>query len=149
VFIDINVPIDVGARAGAPEHCGKKVAWIPQVGRMDAACGPGFQAFETYDTHNNAIVIDSLKKLRDVERESEVAARNGEGQPLVWRRYSNDDSNRDVHTLAPGWTGGERPDPAYVKKHAAAIRRTASEPDVAYGPGVNDESPCALDALTK
>jgi hypothetical protein len=36
VLVDVNVPISLGAQAGAPEHCGRRTAWIPQVGRIDA-----------------------------------------------------------------------------------------------------------------
>jgi len=148
LLVDVNVPIEVGATAGAPEHCGERMAWLPQVGRMDAACGPGFTAFETYDGRNQPVLVDSLKKLRDIERDSEQRARDGEGQPIVWRRYSQDNSNRDVNTLAPrGWTGGAQPDPAWVRTHGAELRRSADVADTEYGPGVSDATPCALDSL--
>ena len=147
VLVDVNVPIDIGATAGAPLHCDRPMAWVPAVGRMDASSGPGFQAFEAYDGQNRPIVIDSLRKLRAVERQSEADGRNGEGQPLVWRHYSNDRSNRDVHALHPNWNGGEQPTREAVKKFAPALRRSAEEPGIAYGPGVSDASPCALDRL--
>jgi len=149
VLVDVNVPIAVGAKAGAPEHCGAPAAWIPQVGRMDASSGPGFTAFTTRDGQNREVVVDSLHKLRQVERQSEQQYANGEGQPLVWRRYSNDRSNRDRHSLHPTWTGGEAPDPAFVRKHGAAIKRDVAAADAEYGPGVSDASPCALDSLEK
>lgn len=145
VLVDVNVPIAIGAQAGAPEHCGRPTAWIPQVGRMDAY--EPFQEFETRDGMNNLVVVDSLKKMRDIERDSEQRFRNGEGQPLVWRRYSQDASNRDVHALHPKWEGGEQPDPAWVKKHAGAIRKSIDEPDHAYGPGVTADTPTGLDHL--
>jgi hypothetical protein len=147
VLVDINVPIAVGATAGAPLHCGRKMNWIPAVARMDASSGPGFQEFEAHDGQNNKVVVDSLKKLRDIERTSEQQYRNGEGQPLVWRRWSQDSSNRDVHSLDPArFSGGERPDPAYTKKFG--LRRFgATEPDHSYGPGVDDSNTSALDHL--
>jgi hypothetical protein len=147
VLLDVNVPIEIGATAGAPEHCGRRTAWIPQVGRMDAY--EPFQEFETRDGQNNPVLVDSLKKLRDVERDSEQRYRDGEGQPLVWRRYSNDHSNRDVHALHPGWTGGAQPDPAWVKTHAADLKRDVSVADTDYGPGISDSTPSALDHLSK
>lgn len=146
VLVDINVPIAIGATAGAPLHCGKPTAWIPQVGRMDAY--EPFQRFDAVDGRNQPVVVDSLKKLRDIERSSEQDYRNGEGQPLVWRRYSNDNSNRDVHTLHPRWDGGERPDPKAVKKFGLQ-RFGADEPDHTYGPGVDDSNTSALDSLSK
>lgn len=149
VLTDVNVPTSVGARLGAPLHCGQPMNWIPQVGRMDAASGPGFQAFEAYDGQNRPVTVDSLKKLRDIERQSETDARNGEGQPIVWRRFSNDKSNHDVHTLAPKWTGGgAQPDPAWVKAHADQIKAHDSVASTEYGPGISDDTPSALDALS-
>lgn len=147
VLVDVNVPIAVGARLGAPEHCGRQTAWIPQVGRMDAY--EPFQEFETRDGQNRRVTVDSLHALRKIERQSEQDYRNGEGQPLVWRSYANDRSNRDVHALHPSWTGGERPDPAFVRKHAGAIRRHTDVANTDYGPGVSDATPSALDTLSK
>ena len=144
VLVDVDVPITLGATRGAPAHCGAVTAWLPQVGRMDASSGPGFTAFTTRDGQNRRVTVDSLHKLRQVERESEQHYRNGEGQPIVWRRYANDDSNRDRHALHPTWHGGEAPDPAFVKKHAAQLKRDASVEDTAYGPGVSDDTPSAL-----
>ena len=147
LLVDVNVPISIGAQAGAPLHCGRKTNWIAQVGRMDASSGPGFTAFEARDGMNNLVTVDSLKKLRDIERDSEQRFKDGEGQPVVWRRWSQDSSNRDVHALHPKWDAGERPDPAWVKKHGAALRRSAQEPDVEYGPGVTADTPTGLDHL--
>src|SRR5262245_3582637 len=145
VLVDVNVPIAIGAVKGAPLHCGQVTSWIPQVGRMDAY--EPFQEFECRDGRNNPVVVDSLHKLRQIERDSEQRYRDGEGQPLVWRHYSNDRSNRDVHALHPDGRGGEAPDPAWVKQHAAELRRSTAEPDVAYGPSISDATPSALDRL--
>ena len=145
VLVDVNVPIALGAQAGAPLHCDRKTAWIPQVGRMDAY--EPFQEFEARDGQNNLVTVDSLHKLRQIEADSEQRYRNGEGQPIVWRRWSQDASNRDVHALHPKWDAGEHPDPAWVKKHGASLRRSASEPDVEYGPGIDDSTPSALTHL--
>jgi hypothetical protein len=147
VFVDVNVPIAVGAVRGAPEHCGQPTAWIPAVGRMDAY--EPFQEFTARDGQNHEVVVDSLHKLRQIERQSEQHYRNGEGQPLVWRQYSNDRSNRHVHALHPGWTGGEAPDPTWVKQHAAGLARDLSVADQDYGPGINDSTPSALSHLSK
>jgi hypothetical protein len=145
VLVDVNIPIDLGAVKGAPLHCGKPANWIPQVGRMDAY--EPFQEFEARDGQNRPVVVDSLHKLRQIERDSEQQYRNGEGQPLVWRSYSNDRSNRDVHALHPTWYGGDAPDPAWVKTHAADLKRSEAVADTAYGPGVSDATPSALDSL--
>lgn len=147
VLVDVNVPIDLGAIKGAPAHCGTPTAWIPQVGRMDAY--EPFQAFTARDGQNREVVVNSLHKLRQIERQSEQDYRNGEGQPIVWRAYSNDRSNRDRHALHPTWQGGEAPDPTWVRTHAADLRRGADAGDADYGPGVSDATPSALDALEK
>lgn len=149
VLVDVNVPIDVGANKGAPEHCGRPTRWMPQVGRMDASSGPGFTAFEAHDGHNQPVVVDSLHTLRRIERESEQAERNGEGQQVVWRHYSNEPSNKHVHALHPRWTGGAQPDPAWVKANAAQLKHDASVADTEYGPGIDDSTPSALSHLSK
>lgn len=143
VLVDIDVPIALGALAGAPDHCGRKTAWIPQVGRMDAK--EPFQRFETTDGRGQPVVIDSLHKLRQVERESEVAFRNGEGQPMIFRRWSQDTSNQDRHTLSPdgSYDGGEQPTPDAVRRFGKALR-SAVEPELPFGPGVTEQNATAL-----
>lgn len=110
---DVYVSVELGARQAAI-YCpacddwdvGVRMEWIPAIGRMDfgPAGGAGFKAFtiEEVDQRGNPqrIEVDSVHKLRALERESEQRARNGEGRPLVWRDYAQDRSNRDVHTLA-------------------------------------------------
>jgi hypothetical protein len=107
VEVDYYVPAAIGARAGAPicRTCGKPLDWVPQIGSMDfgPAGGAGFKAFTVDQDVRGVptrIEIDSLSKLRKVEREFEVHARNGESAPLVWRDYAQTRSNRDVHTLS-------------------------------------------------
>jgi hypothetical protein len=143
LLADVNVPIAIGATAGAPEHCGKKTVPIPGIGRMDVGGvkGASFQKFEVYNHRNELVTVDSVHKLRQVERESEQAARNGEGQPLRFRMWSQDRTNRDVNTF--GEPPSEKPDPAFVKKFGKAIR-SATEPEAAFGPGVNESNTSAL-----
>ena len=97
---DVNVPIQIGAQKGAPicPGChGCRMAWIPQVGRIDAL--ESFQEFTVEGPRGDPIRIDSLRKLRSVEHLSEQAERNGEGTKLVWRDYSQDASNKDRHAI--------------------------------------------------
>lgn len=49
---------------------------------------------------NRTFKVDSLHAMRQIERQTEQMHRNGEGQPLVWRDYSQNRSNFDSHTLA-------------------------------------------------
>ena len=86
--------------------------------------------------------IDSLTKLRQVERESEQRHRNGEGRPLVWRDYSQDASNKDVHTLG---TIPEGPSAEARKRFGRSTMKVSKDaPEGVYGPGVNDSNTSAL-----
>lgn len=143
VLKDVDVPIAIGATAGAPRcpACHGAMAWIPQIGRMDAAGGASFKAFDAYDGANRPVHVDSVHKLRQVERESEQLARNGEGQQINWRMWSNDRSNRLDNTLGK-YVGGEQPDPAYAKKFGKTFG--AAVADQEFGPGVNESNTSAL-----
>lgn len=143
LFTDINVPAAIGATRGAPvcPEDQRTTEWIPKIGRMDAY--EPFQEFQTYDGQNQPVLVDSLRKLRQIERESEQQARNEEGQPMVWRQYSQDRSNKDVPTLGK-WEGpSERPDPAAASRIGKVVR-SAEAPEVVYGPGVSDSNTSAL-----
>lgn len=125
-LVDYYVPMQVGATVGAPNCpiCDQPMHWIPAVGRMDA--NTGMKAFTIEETVRGQTVrteISNLSDLRRVEREHEQLARNGEGRPLIWRDYSNDRSNGDVHTLVPA--GGALSDPHGA--HAAAQRHIAKQ----------------------
>ena len=127
---DHNVPIEIGAKAGRPvcpkgcewpddadswilahddahpENYRVRMDWIPKVGRMDAY-GP-FQEFQASDCYGKPVLVESMADIRKIERESEREYDHGEraadGSPLaqkqVWRDYSQDASNKDVHTFA-------------------------------------------------
>lgn len=148
VLIDVDVPIEIGATAGAPTcvDCGAVMAWIPAIGRMDASSGPAFTAFDAYDGRNQPVHVDSVHKLRQVERESEQLARNGEGQQINWRMWSNDRSNRLDNTLGK-YVAGERPDPTFAKKFGKQIGEAVA--DQSFGPGVNESNTSALGGLDK
>lgn len=144
VLEDVNIPIAIGAQAGAPEcpEDGRRMEWIPQIGRMDAY--EPFVEFDVKDGRGQTIHVDSLRKLRQVERDSEAMARNGEGQPMVWRQYSQDRTNRDVNTF--GENPFEAPDPKAKRKIAASVT-THEAPDHSYGPGIGDHNTSALGGL--
>lgn len=139
---DINIPIAIGAVSGAPPcpTCGETMDWIPQVGRMDAY--EPFTEFTVKDGRGHDVLVDSLAKLRKVERESETHERNGEGQRMVWRKYSQDPSNVHVHTL--GQDPQQAPTKESARRFGPGIRRQAEEPSVTFGPGVNESNASAL-----
>jgi hypothetical protein len=144
---DVYRSVVVGAQANPPQHCARAMVWIPQVGAMDigAVKGAGFHGFTTTDARGNPVQIDSLHKLRQVERDAEQAARNGEGQPMVWRRYAQDGSNRDQPTLSKTYYGGDAPTPQAKHRFGSTLKKSAEEPARhVYGPGVDDSNTSAL-----
>lgn len=148
---DVNVPIAVGAREAivwcptcATVGVETRMDWIPQIGRMDAANGPGFVGFDTFNGRNEKVHVSSLKQLRDLERQSEVDYKNGEGQPLVFRRWSQSDTNKDVHSLTPSLQGGEQPTEAGKHKFGSTLQKSTEAPDTGFGPGVSESNASAL-----
>lgn len=85
-------------RATAPSHCGQVMTWAPSRPPAVDAKEP-FQQFDV-EINGQRHHVGSLHQMRQIERQAEQAARNGEGQPHIWRDYSNDRTNFDVHTLA-------------------------------------------------
>jgi hypothetical protein len=146
VLTDIHVPVAIGATAGAPDHCGVKMTPIPGIGSMDigAVKTAGFRGFDTTDGRGNPVRVDSLHKLRQVERESEQAYRNGEGQPMVWRRWAQDGSNADQPTLSRSYYGGDAPTPAAAHRFGSTLKKATEAPGHVYGPGVSDANTSAL-----
>lgn len=110
-----------------PLCCDQAMVWAPRPGSfvMDAY-EPG-QEFDV-DHNGQTFHIDSLSKLREVERQTAQQHRNGEGSPLVWRDYSQDRSNVGVHTLAKDVTqpvGGYAEGTSGVDKKFAGGRGAA------------------------
>ena len=148
VLVDVYRSVHEGAQATPPLHCARPMAWLPQTTAMDVGGvkGASFQAFTTTDGRGQRVTIDSLRKLRQVERESEVAYRNGEGQPMVFRRWAQNESNRDQPTLSPSYNPATTPTPAAKRRFGrqGALSVSSSEPDASYGPGVTDANTSAL-----
>jgi hypothetical protein len=146
VICDVYRPVTEIASAHPPDHCGRPMAWVaaaPALHYGDVK-GAAFHAFDTTDGRGDPVHIDSLRKLRQVEQESEVHTRNGEGQPMVFRRWAQDPSNRDQPTLSKDYRGGEQPAPAAAHRFGESLRKSAEEPDHAYGPAVSDANTSAL-----
>lgn len=126
-----------------PVCCGRPMAHHPPHVRMDAY--EPMQEFVTEvqqpDGSFAPVVIDSLSKLRQVERESEQRAANGEGQRMVWRDYSQDRSNGDVHTLGESPATHITPE---IRARFRKVERLTESPDDGYGPGVDDTTTSPL-----
>lgn len=117
VLRDFRVPTGMRATEFAPicpKHQyplgGTRMDWIPQARfslfHDSDSQGPGSFAKFTLPVEDPSApggfrqeTVGSLQDIRRLERESEQAERNGEGRRMVWRSYSQDDSNGDVHTL--------------------------------------------------
>jgi hypothetical protein len=142
-LVDVHIPTGIRASTHAPPcpTCAQPTTWVPGVTAMDAGSGSGWQTFSTFDGRNQPVVIDSLRTLRRVERESEQLARNGEGQQINWRAYSQTRSNREVGSL--GASPAQRPRPAFVEKFGPCVK-SAEAPDLAFGPGVSEANCSAL-----
>lgn len=118
---------------------------------MDAGSGPSFRSFTTEvdqpDGSSKRVEVTSLHQLRQIERQSERAAANGEGRPMIFRAWAQGRSNLDQSTLGP--PPSQAPDPEFVRRHGQAIRdglgADLTRPDeIALGPGVEEAAMSAL-----
>lgn len=140
--VDQYRPITIRASQLRPlcPSCAVLMTWCPQVQAMDAPGGGSFTPFPVFvrqpDGSERSVTVSSLAHLRRIERQTEAAARNGEGQPLRFRAWNNDASNQDRNTFGP--------DPGEVAKaRLDAMRREAGRATSAdaaatipTGPGV-------------
>lgn len=142
IAVDIYRSAAQGASAAPPLHCDRPMVWIPQTRAMDVGGvkTAAFQAFHTTDGRGRPVLVDNLRTLRRIERESEQMFRNGEGQPMVWRRWAQDPSNRDQPTLSRSYDGSEQP--SSEAKHRFGSTRAA------YA-GTPDGPPAALDDTSR
>ena len=146
VLLDVVRSVEVGARGCPPVHCGYEMIWLPGTTAMDVGGvkTAGFRAFDTTDGRGQPVHIDSLRKMRRVEKEAEVHARNGEGQPMIFRRWSQEASNQDQPTLSKSYAGGEQPTKEAAHRFGATLRKSIEAPDHSFGPGVSEANASAL-----
>lgn len=80
--------------------------------KTDGEGGKGFQKFTVHrlgpDGQQHEETIDSLHKLRAIEKDSEQRYRDGEGEPLRFRGYAQDASNLDQNSFGDAGTIGAR-----------------------------------------
>lgn len=146
--IDVYVPVTERASQRAPicsgAECGNQpMDWLPQIGSMGLIQDSAREVIQVLqpDGSHKPVEITSLADIRRLERESEIAYRNGEGQPLRWRAYSQDKSNDDVPLFADP---SERPDPEFLKKNSVQSTDEAGAEKLGYGPGVSDNTTSSL-----
>lgn len=120
--------------------------WIPRVGAMDL--GGSFQSFTTEvrqpDGTYRPVTIDSLAKLRSIERATEIAARNGEGEALRFRMWSHDRSNGDANAFGPDPTPTLTPEVKARFGLRGGVLKSVEAPEVTLGPGVTESTASAL-----
>lgn len=125
-----------------PEHCAQRMRWIPQPVGVDTFTP--FTIQETIRGRVESITVDSLSKLRQVERESAQRYKNGEGRQLNWRDYSQDASNRDRGSLGEK----EKVTLSAADKRKWGLRGAAKalkdEPAGELGLGVSESTASAL-----
>ena len=111
--------------------------------KTDGAGDRSFQKFTTY-VDGQPVEIDSLYKLRKVERESEQRYLNGEGEPIRFRMWNQESSNRDVSAFGEAGTVGSGTSARTYdsgtplqKSGKVSIRRHGEDkPKVTLGPGM-------------
>ena len=158
ILTDQYRSVEQGGTAHPPRcpNCFEMMTWKVPRPRMSLGTDGGtedrhtFHKFTARDGRNQLVEIDSINKLRQVERESEQLARNGEGQRITFRAFSQDSSNRDVNTHGEP----ERPPELTAEsKRKWGLRGNTqrvdapadgSLPTYEYGPGVNDSNTSPL-----
>lgn len=147
VIVDVYVPVQTAAPDALIycRTCGARLSWIPAAPAVHygsvKTCA--FKAFDTTDGYGQPVHIDSLAKLRKVEKESEQAYRNGEGQPMVFRAWSQQSNGNKLDSpLHKSMDGSEQPTPDAKHRFGSTLRKGADDPS--YGPGVSDANATAL-----
>ncbi len=134
---DVAIPISLGAQAGAPDcprcEVSVRMAWIPAMRISLFSDSPSQSTAGNFSkftlpvedpgspTGYRDVTVASLADIRQLERESEQAERNGEGRKMVWRDYSQDHSNQQVHTL--GTDPSLTPAKTYTNGEPVRVRR--------------------------
>lgn len=91
--------------------------------------------------------VNSLRDIRRIERESEQMVRDGVpgAQLHIFRRYSQDASNADVHTLGPD--PSQAPSKDWLRRNdgqIGALREHAVAPIEGMGPGAREDLASSL-----
>lgn len=86
------------------------------------------------------IRVDSLRDIRRIERETEKMERDGVGQALRWRMYSQDgDAGRRVNSFGPPPSAA--PSPEALRNGTVSVAPITEDPEqIALGPGVTPET---------
>lgn len=131
-ILDVNVPIALGARAAEVRcpQCDQPAEWVPQVGRMDNydVNGSFTTTVRQPDGSYKPVTVSGLSGIRKLERETEQAYRNGEGQPMRWRAYSQDRGNQYENSFGPD--PSQKPTRTTVRGEKLTVRRRGGDAPV-------------------
>ena len=127
--------------------CGEVMAWEVPVVAMDAK-EPGQrrsvitrEIMTRQGPRQITEEVNTLHRLRQIERDSEQRYRNGEGEPLRFRAYAQDRSNLDENSFGHAGVIGERAysdGQAPTKRSNIGVRRHGEDrPEAPSGPGVS------------
>lgn len=149
VWLMIYHTLDVGGDHWPPRcpDCGTPTTFAPQPGdvvidaKSDGESPRGFQKFTIHrqvptrdGLQQVEETIDSVHKLRQIEHDSEQRYKDGEGEPLRFRGYNNDASNRDVNAFGTAGRIGDRTYDSGAqptkKSNIAVTRHGATKPTV-------------------
>lgn len=120
----------------APRHCTAPMRWVrtqtytPPPPRFGQAPALDFapsrdREIPLQDAHGAQVKVESLHQIRQIERESQRRAADGEGQEVRFRMYSQDRSNRHTNTFGEAPARG--PSRAWLRQQEARTGRPFRE----------------------
>ncbi len=86
----------------------------------------------------NGVEINSLHDIRRIEREAEKRYRDGVGEPLVFRKYSQDNGN--LHTNTLGDAPQQGPSAEWMKKNGHKIGSIREGDIPGMGPSMTEDN---------
>lgn len=129
--------------------CRGPMTWLQTRDYVSAAHVPQFGKAPALDYNQtkgrvapigDGIEVNSLRDMRRIERESEQQVRDGVpgAQLHVFRKYSQDRSNTDVHTLGPD--PSQAPSKDWLRKHGSQIGSISPDDLPGMGPGMTEDN---------
>jgi len=153
VLRDIYRPVAQRASENPPlclnGHVPTKMDWCPAVGAIDLQVRPFPVHIKQPDGSYREVEVTSIQQMRQIERETAQAAKNGEGEALSFRMWSQDHSNGDVNVFGdPRAAVGDTPVALSAETKRKFGRRGAfkavDHSDGALGPGVTEDTASPL-----
>jgi len=121
--------------------CRGPMTWLPTISRAFSI--DSFRAPLVLPVLGG-VEVTSLRQVRELERMSERAARNGEGEQYVARAWAQEPGNLSVSTLpVPTQRAPKTRDAKGREK--VGVRVHADEPSVTLGPGLTGRSSLSKD----